>query len=138
MFQLIPAPLHRLALKLAHALRKRWWQLRKPRLEGVNVLVFDATGQLLLVRHSYGFGSWTLPGGGLRKSEDPAIAARREVSEELGCALRDLARLGVNQRSLFGAPCTTHIYAGQIDGYPHARSARSLRGALFRARRIAA
>jgi ADP-ribose pyrophosphatase YjhB (NUDIX family) len=45
------------------------------------VLVED--GRLLLVRHSYR-RDWSTPGGFLRKGEQPADAAVREVREELG------------------------------------------------------
>ncbi len=40
-------------------------------------------GALLLVRHSYR-RRWGLPGGLLRRGEEPAEAVRREVMEEVG------------------------------------------------------
>jgi len=40
-------------------------------------------GQLLLVRQSYR-RRWGVPGGLLKRGEDPAAAARREVLEEVG------------------------------------------------------
>ena len=118
MLHLTPAPLHRLALRLAHALRKVWWRVAKPRLAGVNVLVLDGQRHVLLVRHSYGSRSWTLPGGGLRRGEPPLAAARRELAEELGCTVEELIPLGVNERRLHGAPCVTHVYAATLDALP--------------------
>jgi 8-oxo-dGTP pyrophosphatase MutT (NUDIX family) len=52
--------------------------------------VLTNSGRVLLVRHTYGAReTWYLPGGGVRRSETPADAAAREISEELG--LRDLS-----------------------------------------------
>ena len=51
-------------------------------------------GQVLFVRHTYGNrGSWEIPGGGLRRGEDPEAAVRREMAEELGVELRDLRKV---------------------------------------------
>ena len=47
-------------------------------------VVERADGHLLLVRQSYRRGGWGFPGGLLRRREEPADAARRELSEELG------------------------------------------------------
>ena len=63
MFRLIPAPLHRAALVVAHQVRLRWWRIRKPLLLGCRVMAFDDQGRVLLIRHSYGSGRWMLPGG---------------------------------------------------------------------------
>ena len=92
MIRLVPAPLHRAALRKAHALRKVWWRLRQPLLLGCRVLAFDSEGRVLLIRHSYGSGRWMLPGGGIARGEDPLAAATRELAEETGCAL-DAPRL---------------------------------------------
>ncbi len=112
--RLIPAPLHRLALRLAHALRKIWWRYAQPTLVGVGVLLIDGEGRMLLVRHSYGSGLWSLPGGALGRHELPVPAAKREVLEELGCELKDVEPIGVNKRRLHGAPCVTHLYAAPL------------------------
>ena len=55
---------------------------------GVKALV-STGGAVLLVREEHDDGSafWTLPGGGLRPSESPAAGLRRELREELGCAV---------------------------------------------------
>jgi 8-oxo-dGTP pyrophosphatase MutT (NUDIX family) len=114
MLRLIPAPLHRAGLRAAHAVRKVWWRLRKPLVTGVVVLARNAEGRVLLVRHSYGSGLWTLPGGGLRSGEDPMQGAAREFAEELGCEVSALAFLGVHQGTLHGAPSRTHVFSGTV------------------------
>lgn len=116
MLHLIPRPLHRGGLRLAHGLRKIWWRVARPQLRGVNLLALNRKGEVLLVRHSYGSGKWTLPGGGLKRGEEPGLAIEREMAEELGCAIEGLAELGVNHRTLHGAPCASHIFSARLVG----------------------
>ena len=94
----LPAPLHIAGLRLAHALRRRWWRLarrlgRAP-VRGCRVLVLDPEERVLLIRHSYGERHWTLPGGGLDRGEDVLEAAAREVREECGCRIAECLLLG--------------------------------------------
>jgi len=90
MLSRLPAPVHRLALHVAHGLRLRLWRLMRMQVRGTNALVFDPAGRLLLVRHSYhAQDQWLLPGGGLGRGEDPVQTAVREVREETGCELID-------------------------------------------------
>jgi 8-oxo-dGTP diphosphatase len=51
---------------------------------GAICVVERADGHILLVRQSYRRDGWGFPGGLLRRGEEPADAARREVHEELG------------------------------------------------------
>lgn len=51
---------------------------------GAICVVEREDGHLLLVRQSYRRGGWGFPGGLLRRNEEPADAARRELREELG------------------------------------------------------
>ena len=60
----------------------------KPR-RSARVMVFDPAGRVLLIRcvamRSDGeFRFWLTPGGEIEPGEDPLVAARREVREELG------------------------------------------------------
>ncbi len=50
---------------------------------GVVGAVFDASGQVLLVRHRY-MPDWRLPGGGVNRREEPGVAVLRELGEEVG------------------------------------------------------
>jgi 8-oxo-dGTP pyrophosphatase MutT (NUDIX family) len=49
---------------------------------------------VLLVRHTYGPKCWDLPGGAIKRTENPLSAARREMSEELGVSIDDWRALG--------------------------------------------
>jgi 8-oxo-dGTP diphosphatase len=51
---------------------------------GAICVVERADGHMLLVRQSYRRGGWGFPGGLMRRREEPADAARRELREELG------------------------------------------------------
>lgn len=53
---------------------------------GASAAILNASGELLLVRHSYRHG-WGLPGGSLGRAENPAEAIQRELREELGLEL---------------------------------------------------
>jgi len=74
---------HRIIGKAARV----YWRLFKPRTLGVRAIVWNGSGQLLLVRHTYG-NFWHLPGGGAKKGESFEVALRRELVEEI--ALSDL------------------------------------------------
>ena len=51
---------------------------------GAICVVERADGHMLLVRQSYRREGWGFPGGLMRRGEDPADAAVRELREELG------------------------------------------------------
>ena len=112
MLYLIPAPLHRTGLRMAHAIRLRWWRIRSPRLAGCRVIALDSEGRVLLIRHSYGSDRWMPPGGGLARGEDPVTAAQRELREETGCRLEHARMLAQTSEDLHGAANLVHIVAG--------------------------
>jgi 8-oxo-dGTP pyrophosphatase MutT (NUDIX family) len=115
---LAPAPLHRMALRLAHKVRRRWWRLRKPAIQGCRALGLDPQGRVLLVRHSYGSGHWMPPGGGLKPGEDPLVAAAREFREEIGIELLAPRLVASTHDSLHGAGNVSHVVAGTCTGTP--------------------
>ncbi len=89
------------------------------RTAGVKVIVRDAAGAVLLVRHRYGRSDlWMLPGGGIARGEAPASAAARELREETGCALHDIAPLGMFLASAEGRRDTVHLFGGTSDDVP--------------------
>ena len=133
MLYLIPAPAHRVALRFAHGVRRRWWFVRRPRLSGCRVLAFDAEGRVLLVRHSYGSEAWMPPGGGLQPGEDPIVAARRELREETGCTLQWAALIELAEEGLHGATNAVHIVAGDTFDPPIADGREIIEARFFAA-----
>jgi 8-oxo-dGTP pyrophosphatase MutT (NUDIX family) len=115
---LLPAPLHRALLPLAHSIRHYWRRWRKAPISGVSVVITNLGGDVLLLKHSYGPDVWGLPGGGLRSGEDPVEAAQREVREELGITLTRIDRGAVIEELISGAPHTAHLFAAVCDQQP--------------------
>lgn len=118
MASVLPAPLHRILLPLAHSLRHRWRLWRKSPLAGVSVIITNLGGDVLLLKHSYGPDVWSLPGGGLGRGEDPLAAARREVREELGVELSRIEPIITLEEEISGSPHTAYIFAGVCDRQP--------------------
>ena len=116
MLHLIPPGLHRQALRLAHALRRRWWRLAGVKLEGCRVIARDPDKRVLLIRHSYGSGNWMLPGGGIARSETPLAAALRELAEETALTLDDPRCLMVQEEMLYGTINRVHLFVGAVQG----------------------
>ena len=83
--------LHSLALqvfrRLPVRLRRRVVRTIAPGFTVGSICVIErADGAVLLVRQSYR-RAWGIPGGLLKRGEQPADAARREVDEEVGLAI---------------------------------------------------
>jgi len=87
-------PVLRLGFRVGYHVLHAWWLLTHPKKRGVKC-VLTRDGQVLLVRHTYGGRrTWELPGGGVKRREDPGHAARREIREELGIDVDDWTLLG--------------------------------------------
>lgn len=131
MLHLIPAPLHRALLRPAHRARKLWRRLAKRPSGGVSVIAVDAEARVFLVRHSYGSGRWSLPGGGLGYDEDPLACAHREIAEELGCALADVVLAAQFDETLHGAPHRAHVFTARFAGEPRLDGRELIAGEWF-------
>ena len=71
-----------------------YWRIAQPEKRGVKC-VLTRGDEVLLVRHTYGPETrWELPGGGVKRSEEPHAAAHREAREELGVDIDDWRFLG--------------------------------------------
>lgn len=88
-----------------------WWLI----LHGTHRtrVIFFFGDEVLLILPTLATNKWSLPGGGMRKGEEPAVAACREVHEELGISivpdmLQPLAVEVVSEDS--GIPYHCHYY----------------------------
>lgn len=131
MLRLIPPFAHRVGLRLAHAVRVRWWRVRKPALAGCRVVAVDGQGRVLLIRHSYGSGKWMLPGGGLARREDPVAGAIRELFEETRCRLTRPRVVERPTEDLHGARNTVHVVAGSTADTPLADGREVIEACFF-------
>jgi len=118
MLHLIPAPLHRAVMPLGYVARKYYLRLFKPRIAGVAVFIRDEHERVLLIRQSYGSRGCTTPAGGASLSEDPELAIRREVREELSCELVELVLLYEGEDTMHGAPQRNWIFAARVASEP--------------------
>ena len=59
-----------------------------------------------------------LPGGGIARGEEAMSAAKRELSEETGCTLRDAVVHSVVEEPLYGTTNRVHMIAGSAMGQP--------------------
>lgn len=72
-----------------------WEVLEHP--GGVSIVPFDDDGNILMVRqyrHAVGVELLELPAGTLKKGEDPALTAHRELQEEIGMDAANLELIG--------------------------------------------
>jgi 8-oxo-dGTP pyrophosphatase MutT (NUDIX family) len=99
-------------------LRNAYRRIARPRIAGVSLLISDDAGRVMLVRHSYGSRQWALPGGGLAHGEEPEVAARRELREELGCEASGMTQIGRLEERISGAPHTAYVFAATLAGEP--------------------
>jgi ADP-ribose pyrophosphatase YjhB (NUDIX family) len=114
----LPAWLHRQLLPVAHTVRHYWRKLRGTPLRGCAVVITNLSGDVLLLRHSYGPEVWSLPGGGIGAGEDPEAAARREVMEELNVELGRLELLGQSEETVSGSPHTAFLFTSVATSNP--------------------
>jgi 8-oxo-dGTP pyrophosphatase MutT (NUDIX family) len=86
--------LARLGLRAAYPSLRVYWLLTGTRIHGVQCVI-SRDDEVLLVRHTYGDRRrWELPGGAVKRHEQPRDAAVREVREELGIEIREWRSLG--------------------------------------------
>ncbi len=84
-------------------------------LVGVVAVIFDDAGRVVLFHHTYRRQfNWSLPGGWLKRGEDPARALAREVHEETTLKVEVLAP--VKAVALEVAPQFEVIYLARLTG----------------------
>ena len=72
-----------LFLRLRNRAFHLWFLLTRPMTLGARVMLFNAAGEVCLIKHGYVAG-WQLPGGGVDAGETIGNAAARELAEEAG------------------------------------------------------
>ena len=84
----------RAVYRVGYRVLRVFWLVTSPPKRGVKC-VLTRGPEVLLVRHTYGPRKrWELPGGGVKRREEPLDAARREIHEELGVDVSDWRFLG--------------------------------------------
>ena len=105
-------------LRVAHPIRHHWRSWRKLPISGCSVIVTNMEGSVLMLRHSYGGGSWSLPGGGIGRGESAEDAARREVREELALELGALEAIGELEETISDCPHTAYVFTAMALHHP--------------------
>lgn len=131
MLRLIPAPLHRLLYRIAHAARLRVFRITRPHLRSVTVIGVTIDEQMLLIRTSYGPAGWGFPGGGIGRNETPDAAAIRELREETQCRITNLRCIEVIDKPVLGTTSTGHLYTGTVLDMPEADGREIVEARLF-------
>jgi 8-oxo-dGTP diphosphatase len=92
------------------------WKLVRNAL-GAEVLIVDGDRVLLVRRAQEPWrGQWELPGGFVELGEHPAVAARREVAEELGAVVRLTGLLGFYLDPHVDDVVSVVTFVGELDG----------------------
>src|SRR5216684_2868798 len=94
---------------LPGAIRRRLVRLGQGRFTvTAGAMIFDEAGRILLLEHVFRPDSgWGIPGGFIKKREQPEEGLRRELREEVGIEIEDVQLLFV--RTL-GQPRQIEIY----------------------------
>jgi 8-oxo-dGTP pyrophosphatase MutT (NUDIX family) len=106
--------LRRYGYRLAHWLLRIWWFIGRPAVTGVKCVLTDGN-RVLMVRHTYGHRKWDLPGGTIKRGEEPRATARREMAEELGVDLDNLRDLGSVTGRLEHRRDTMYCFGAELD-----------------------
>jgi 8-oxo-dGTP pyrophosphatase MutT (NUDIX family) len=112
----IPKSLIRTSYRIGYHGLHAYWRVANPHKRGVKC-VLTRGGEVLLVRHTYGPSArWELPGGGVKRGEEPAAAARREAHEELGVDTPDWRPLGDLFERIDGKRDTLWCFTTELPG----------------------
>jgi 8-oxo-dGTP pyrophosphatase MutT (NUDIX family) len=109
-----PVGARRLAYRAAYRTLQVSWLVRRPMKRGVKCLLVNRE-RVLLVRHTYGDRRWDLPGGAMRRNEEPLATARREMHEELGIESARWTALGIVEGVFHHRRDTIHCFRGELE-----------------------
>lgn len=65
-----------------------------PRILAAGGMIFNSSGQFLILQSAKNEGQWVFPGGKLEPSETPLDAFKREIAEETNLHVKDIHLLG--------------------------------------------
>jgi 8-oxo-dGTP pyrophosphatase MutT (NUDIX family) len=106
----------RTAYRIGYRGLHAYWRVANPQKRGVKC-VLTRDGEVLLVRHTYGpTPRWELPGGGVKRNEEPLAAARRETREELGVDVAEWRFLGDLFERIDGKRDRLWCFASELGG----------------------
>ncbi len=109
----------RIVMQGIFTIRRALFGILRIRTRGVKIMLFNAAGELLLIRNSYGASHLhVLPGGGIKRGEAPVDAAARELDEEVGMKLIRPVLIGTHQSRFEGKRDTVYIFSGLGEGLP--------------------
>ncbi|HLW49227.1 MAG TPA: NUDIX hydrolase [bacterium] len=90
-----------------------WW-LNAHFIVGTVAIIEGGDGRVLLARHTYRrHAPWALPGGWVRRGEDPSDTIVREIAEEIGLTVEVLGPLAVQRET---PRHLTIVYRARITG----------------------
>jgi 8-oxo-dGTP pyrophosphatase MutT (NUDIX family) len=109
----VPLLIRRLAYRVAFRVLQVFWLFRRPATSGVKCVVSDGN-RILLVTHTYGNRNWDFPGGGVKRDEEPLVAAQREMLEELGIERAEWSKLGEVRKNVDHRRDTVHCFRAEL------------------------
>ena len=90
------------------------WCLNTHFIVGTVAIIEDGDGRILLARHTYKRRApWGLPGGFVRRGEDPSETIVREIAEEVGLKVELRGPVTVQRE---GRRHLTIVYGGRLTG----------------------
>ncbi len=114
----VPPRAMRLIYRVAAPLAHIFWAVTRARMRGAKCVLLRGDAErreVLLVRHTYGNRRvWGLPGGLLKRGEEPIDGMLRELEEELGIRLADASELCVRDLRIFGHVDRVHFYLCEL------------------------
>lgn len=83
----------------------------------VRGIVFDSKQNLVLL-HSKKIGYHKIPGGGIEEGEEVIDALRREITEEVGCVVKNISELGIVEEywDKLSIHQMSYCFISEIDG----------------------
>ena len=118
-------------IELLHVLQKCYWFIWRPTTRGVKAIIVNKENKILLVEHTYG-GGWFLPGGGLKRKEDPTHGMIREIKEEVGIEVKGVKELfGIYQSDYEYKKDTIYVFVVAVSAFSFERHNIEIKNVTF-------